>query len=82
MEARALLRELIASAKQEYVSPLDLARVYLRLGERQDALDWIERAYARPASSTWPFHLVDPMLDGLRSESRFIAVLKNVHLQE
>ena len=39
MEARALLRELIASAKPEYVSPLDLARVYLRLGERQDALD-------------------------------------------
>ena len=77
-EAKALLLELIASAKHEYVAPLDLARVYLGLGERDRALDWVERAYAHPASAAWPFHLIDPMFDGLRSEPRFIAVLQEI----
>jgi serine/threonine-protein kinase len=80
-EAKTLLRELIASAEHAYVPPLHLARTYLGLGERDQALDWLERSYADPASSAWPFHLVDPMFENLRGEPRFVALLKKVHLR-
>jgi TolB-like protein/Tfp pilus assembly protein PilF len=79
-EARKLLRELLASAEHEYVAPVDLARVYLGLGERRRALEWVERAYALPASADWRYHLIDPMFDPIRSELKFVAVFKKLHL--
>jgi serine/threonine-protein kinase len=80
-EARELLRQLMASSEREYVAPIDIARVYLGLGERDSALDWVERAYARPDSSPWPYHLLDPMFDGVRQEPRVAAVLKKMGLR-
>jgi hypothetical protein len=49
------------------------------LGEKARALDSLEKAY-RDRSRTMLFLRVAPALDPLRSEPRFIALLKRVPL--
>lgn len=61
----------------EYISPVDLAMVNLGLGERQAALDWIERAIAERRG--WAAYLrVHPIVDPLRGEPRFAALVKKM----
>jgi len=69
-EARAVLAELTGLRASRYVSASDVALVYLALGERGQAIEWLERAFAERAHSM-AFVNVDPRLDPLRSEPRF-----------
>ncbi|HYT83348.1 MAG TPA: protein kinase [Gemmatimonadales bacterium] len=78
-ETEALLRELEAKAHQEYVSPVPFAMLHLALGDRQRALDWAERAHAERRG--WLAYLaVNPILDPLREEPRFRALLDTMRL--
>jgi hypothetical protein len=59
--------------------PYDLAVVYTGLGDKERALDWLEKAYAE--RSTWmQFMKVSPELDALRGEPRFRSLLGKLHL--
>jgi eukaryotic-like serine/threonine-protein kinase len=59
------------------VLPFNLAIVHLGLGDHQRALDYLERAYA--ADSQWMGWLnKDRMFDPLRSEPRFMALMKKL----
>jgi TolB-like protein len=66
-----------ARARQKYVMPYLFARIYARMGDRESALRWLDKAYAERAD-----HLVllnvDPLFDGLRSDPRFTALLTRV----
>jgi len=44
-EAEAILKELLDSRRETYVSPIAIAAVYVGLGDKQNALAWLERAY-------------------------------------
>ena len=78
-EARAVLAALEASAVHEYVSPVAFATVLIGLGEYQRALDWAERAWQERRG--WLAYLtVNPMLDPLRDEPRFQALVKRMRL--
>ena len=44
-KAHELLDELKDVAKSHYVSPYDMAIIYLGLGERDQTLVWLEKAY-------------------------------------
>jgi len=77
-EAQKLLDRLKERSKETYVSTYDIALIYTGLGERDQALTWLERAYqARP----WPMNSlkVDPQLDGLRSDPRFQDLLRRMN---
>jgi hypothetical protein len=51
------------------------------MGDRERALDGLEKAYA--ANSQWMVFLkMDRIFDPLRSEPRFIELLKEVHLDK
>jgi TolB-like protein/Flp pilus assembly protein TadD/predicted Ser/Thr protein kinase len=77
-EARKVLGELNATSKQIYVSPYDIALIYAALGEKDQALAWLERAFAE--RSTWmPYLKVDPELDSLRSEARFQDLVRRMN---
>ncbi len=78
-KAQAVLAELNQMSKRRFVSPWCAAIVYLGLGDRQRALDGLEKAY-EVRSQQLPMIKVDKIYDGLRSEPRFIALLKKVGL--
>jgi serine/threonine-protein kinase len=78
-EARALLDALHARAERGYVSAVAFATVYLGLGERERALDWIERAYAERRG--WLVYLrIHPLLDAVREEPRCQALVGKMKL--
>jgi Tfp pilus assembly protein PilF len=72
-EAAKLLAELQARASRQYVSPCYVAIVYLGLGKNALAMDWVEKAYA-DRSNGLVFLRVEPELDPLRRDPRFVAL--------
>jgi len=61
-KARSLLKRLHAIAKQKYVSPYDHALVHAGLGELEDTLKYLERAFEE--KSIWLGYLnVEPQFD-------------------
>jgi len=63
----------------EYVSPALFAQVHLGMGDREQALDWLERAVnARAADTAWL--AVNPTFEALHPEARFQAVLQRLGL--
>ncbi len=79
-EALDVLEELKARRDRQYVSPWGLASIYARLGETGFALEWLERAYDEH-DSTLVWLKVHPRFDPLRSEPRFLELLKRLGLE-
>jgi hypothetical protein len=78
-EALAMLAGLKRLSSTRYVSPCSIALVHAGLGDRGQALDWLERAYDE-RSDYMPYLGLEPMLDGLRAERRFAALVRRVGL--
>jgi TolB-like protein/lipopolysaccharide biosynthesis regulator YciM len=77
--AQAILRQLQTS--RIYVSPGELAALYAALGEREQALASLERAYVAHDPQL-QFLGIDPTLDSLRNEPRFADLLRRVGLRQ
>jgi tetratricopeptide (TPR) repeat protein len=76
--AEKVLDELNEESKQIYVSPYDIALIHAGLGNKEQALASLERAFTE--RSTWmPFLIFDPEVDSLRSEPRFQALLRRMN---
>jgi tetratricopeptide (TPR) repeat protein len=79
--ALAELENLKKMSPHERVLPFNLAVVHLGLGDRERALDDLERAYA--ADSQWLGWLKgDRIFDPLRSEPRFVALMKKLNFKD
>jgi len=78
-EAHKALQNLLERSKQRYVSPYCLALVSVGLGERDEAILWLERAY-KERESMVPEIGQDPAFDPLRSELRFLEILRRMNL--
>jgi TolB-like protein/DNA-binding winged helix-turn-helix (wHTH) protein/Flp pilus assembly protein TadD len=78
-EAQQLLTQLEAASKQQYVSPYYLAIVDVGLGEKEQALSFLEKAFL-DRSNGLIFMAVEPKLDPIRSDPRFIALEKQLRL--
>ncbi len=77
-EALKLLAQLDALSKKQYVSPFYVATVYLGLGKNEFAMNWLQKAYA-DRSNGLVFFKVEPELDPLRSDPRFISLLRKLN---
>jgi TolB-like protein/Tfp pilus assembly protein PilF len=77
-EAQKVLLRLNEEAKSRYVAPYATALVYLGLGEKERALDELERAYQRGDTNYLFVVRVDPMLDDLRGHPRFDALVQKI----
>jgi serine/threonine protein kinase/Tfp pilus assembly protein PilF len=77
--AREILRKLLALARQRYVSPYHFAYVHAGLGERDEAIDWLERAYEQRAGAIYGIK-GSFLFKGLRQHPRFQALLKKMNL--
>jgi serine/threonine protein kinase/tetratricopeptide (TPR) repeat protein len=78
-EARGVLQQLRELSRETYVSSLDIAIIHAALGEMDEALDWLERAYEERADHL-PYLRVNPRLDPLRSEPRFHHIQERMGL--
>jgi eukaryotic-like serine/threonine-protein kinase len=80
-EARQILTELEQQAPQRLVAPAYLARVYIGLNDTDRALELLRRAYDEHSD-----HVLwlgsDRMFDKLRSDARFINLLKQIGLPQ
>lgn len=76
-EAEKLLAQLNAEARTHYVSPYYFAIVYAGLGDNETAMNWLEKAWA-DHSNGLVFLQVEPELDSLRSDPRFVALEKKL----
>jgi serine/threonine-protein kinase len=80
-EASKLLDELKREATVQYVQNYDFALIYIGLGDKEQALNYLEKhmlARAETANS----YAIAPELDELRSEPRFKEMLKRMNLPE
>ena len=77
-EAQKILLRLNEEAKSRYVAPYATALVYLGLGEKERALDDLERAYQRGDTNYLFVIRVDPMVDDLRGHPRFDALVQKI----
>ncbi len=75
-KAEQILRDLDEMAKTQYVSPASRASVYLGLGKKAKALDWIEKAY-EDLDPLWWWN-ADQLYDSIRDEPRFQAALQKI----
>jgi tetratricopeptide (TPR) repeat protein len=67
------------SAKSGYVSPVSFATAYSKLGDRNQAFAWLDKALAE--RSPWLTYIkTDPVFDGLHSDPRFAELLRRIGL--
>jgi serine/threonine-protein kinase len=78
-EALAILKKL--KTTKEYVSPAELAVLYVGLGDKEAALESLERSY-RAHDLQMQYLKVDPHYDALRSEARFQDLMRKVGLPQ
>src|SRR5213596_881293 len=76
-KAEQILGELEELAKHQYVNSSAFAAIYLGLGEKEKALDWLDVAYENQESACWLLK-VDPIYDSVRNEPRFQALVQRV----
>jgi len=75
-KAEQVIRDLDELAKKQYVWPALRASVYLGLGEKGKAVDWIEKAYEDRDPMLW--WKTDQLYDSVRNEPRFLALMEKV----
>src|SRR5213595_2951979 len=76
-KAEQMLRELEEMAKRQYVNSTAFADIHLGLGEKEKALDWLDKSYQDQESACW-YLTVDPIYDSVRNEPRFKALVLKV----
>jgi serine/threonine protein kinase len=76
-EAKKTLDQMLEQSKRSYVAPWMIAGIYIGLGDRDKAFEWIEKAFKE--RDHWLIYLkVNPIFDNLRSDPRFSKILKRM----
>jgi TolB-like protein/Tfp pilus assembly protein PilF len=77
-QALELVRELEARATQQFVRGYLIALVYIGLGDKTKAIDYLEREYQNHDNIDTAWIRADPMLDPLRGDPRFEALAEKI----
>jgi len=77
-EAREILAKLTEMAKTRYISGCSFAVIHLALGEKGQALEWLEKDARERMGFDINFIKVDPYLDPLRGDPRFEALADKI----
>lgn len=75
---RKQLDGLNEQAKKGYVPPVTMAETYARLGENNEALDWLEKTVAAHDAGAVSLK-IEPLWDGLRSDPKFLKLLRRTN---
>jgi len=78
-DAQKLLANLIAISMQRHVHPDLIALVYLGLGQKETAIEWLDKAYQVRARDLLDIRY-NPQFAGLRTDPRFIDLIRRIGL--
>jgi serine/threonine-protein kinase len=79
-DALNAINELKQLSKQRYISPYCIALIYSSMNDKDEAMEWLQRAYDQHVSELI-YMKVDPYLDNLRPDPRFKELLAKVGLE-
>jgi tetratricopeptide (TPR) repeat protein len=80
-DAQKALLKLREASKIRYVSPYDVAVLYVGLGDSNPAMDWLKKAYQD--HSPWLIWIkVDPRFDSVRDDPRYHDLLRGMGIPE
>jgi hypothetical protein len=80
-KAQEILADLQDSEKHGYVRAFGVAMIHQGLGDRDQALAWLEKGCND--QDVWALDLkVDPIFEDLRTEPRFAALLRRIGLEQ
>jgi tetratricopeptide (TPR) repeat protein len=77
-EAEKLVNQLKEFSKDRYVSAYSLALAYIGLGDKNEALRWLEQSYQDRAGGDIGWIRVDSAYDPLRNDPRFEALAEKI----
>jgi serine/threonine protein kinase/tetratricopeptide (TPR) repeat protein len=77
-EAKKAMDELFEISTKRFMPPTHIALAYNGLGETQKALDWLEKGFEE-RDPKMAFLKIDPKLNNLRSEPRFVELMKRMN---
>jgi len=75
--SQALLQRMATRAKTSYVSPLGFVELYLQIGDKENALRYLDTAFAEHSSFLVQI-AHDPRYDILSADPRFRAMLRRM----
>ena len=78
-EAQKVINELKDLSKRRYFPPYYIALIYVGLGDKNQALEWLEKAFAERSANLTVLK-AEPMFDPIRSDPRFQDLLRRVGL--
>jgi TolB-like protein/DNA-binding winged helix-turn-helix (wHTH) protein/Tfp pilus assembly protein PilF len=77
-----ILHERLHQTENNYVSPYMIATVYAGLERKEEAFEYLEKAYQDRSPDLTYFLRTDLRLDGLRSDPRFDELLRRINFPE
>jgi eukaryotic-like serine/threonine-protein kinase len=80
-EARRILQQLADTVKERYTPALAFAMVHVGLGENDQALNWLAKAYEERFNRL-AYLRREPVWDPLRSDPRFVDLLRRINLPQ
>jgi len=75
--AQDILSQMLDKAKKRYVSPYDFAVIHTGLGERDKAMEWLNKAFDEH-SGFLVYVYLDPRLKTLHPDARFQGLLRRM----
>jgi serine/threonine-protein kinase len=78
-EAQMVLNDLLELSTSTYVPPYNIALAYNAVGEREKALDYLEKGFAE-RDVRMVFLKVEPQWDTLRTEPGFVELIKRMRI--
>jgi TolB-like protein/DNA-binding winged helix-turn-helix (wHTH) protein/Tfp pilus assembly protein PilF len=80
-DARKMLDQLNELSKHRFVGGVEVARIYVGLGDKDKAFECLKRSYDDRSITAFVGFKVDPRFDPLRSDPRFADLLRRMNLQ-
>jgi hypothetical protein len=80
-DAKKILEKLTERSKHQYVPSYWIAMIHVGLGDQEEALTWLERAF-QERSSWLVWARVEPRFDFLHSDPRFEGLLGRMRLTQ
>ena len=74
------LRSLQKRSEEQYISPMEIAKLYVRLEKKNEAFQWLQKA-VEDRSESLVYLNVDPVYDSIRSDPRFKEIMLQVGLK-